>query len=129
MIRPAARSDLAEVMNLVQMYYAKMEFEARSGIGCVPEAVEVLARSFMLSPNGCVLVDDDGTGYIQGVVAGTVMEWPTDSSQRAAQEFICFGRDAAALRSAFDAWARSRGASVAMISCFITTDAERMRRI
>lgn len=127
MIRRAEREDLPEIRRLVLEYNEKNGFDQASGISLQPDFLDVMIRGFLLDKAKCVFVEVEGASVV-GVCSGVIVPWPTDPNSVAAQEFTCFGQDEDSLRAEFDLWAMSLGAKCAMISCFLTTEKERMRR-
>lgn len=131
MIRRAQHLDIDDLILLAKEYYENSEYHIESGIDFDYESAKRFITMVVKRHAVFVAVVND---VIVGAVGGAIAPWVVNLGATAAQENIAWARSndadyVAALRGAYDAWARSRGAKAVIISCFAKSSGSRIRRL
>lgn len=129
-IRPAVLEDIPSLMRLGADFYAVANYEAPMDVGEIPATLEHLIRS----PDGLAMVMEDHADVV-GAILGIIHK-PVFSMALQATELGWWvapesrgRRDAVRLISAFEEWARGRGARHTVLSSLMHLRPDALDRI
>jgi hypothetical protein len=127
MIRHAEKKDIEAIKKIAFGYYEEKKLQERSGIPIDEESVELIIRLHMTAQRRSVLIEEDESGNIIGLIASVVSPWPTNIKILCCQDTLAWGK-IDGLRIFADMWAITVGAVVGAISCLEIVPGERLRR-
>ena len=129
-IRQMTTMDREAVAQVVYDYCMADEIPAKSGIEISYDSIQRMIDLCLFRKNYTAFLGIRNN-QICAIVGGGVVPFFHNMKQLSGHEFINYGEPEAlaAVTSAFDAWAKDKGASCSICSCYTQMSGNRFRRL